>query len=340
MMTRFTGYPMLRKYLEISRLFNMGFTGVAPVLGALSMWDVGETPLYKLFILFGIGCFSHIYGFVLNDVMDIKIDKLSTELTARPLVSGIITRKKATYFAISCMIASLILTIFFFEELMSYLSLLSILLFAYILATIYDIKSKKYPGMDFFVASAVFFLIIFGASILGTPTTLAWIVAFVGGIQVLFMNMINGAIKDIDHDEKGMASTLAIKLGARTHGRVVTLPISFKIVGYVTELGRSFLIFTPFLFLSLPYQLWQIVMLFVLTILIFFSIYKLFSIKKFVRDRIRKFIGIAVIFMYATTPVMLSSLNPYTILLAFVPPLWFICSNLVLHHTMFEPKTM
>ena len=227
---------------------------------------------------------------------------------------------------------------------MSYLFLPSILLFAYILATIYDIKSKKCPGVDLFVASAIFFLIIFGAAtvsherLLSTP--LVWIVAFIGSIQVLFMNMINGAIKDIDHDEKSMASTLAIKLGVRTHGRVITLPISFKIVGYVIELGRSFLIFTPFLFLSLPYQLWQIVILFVLTILIFFSIYKLFSIKKIVRNRIRKFIGITVIFMYATTSVMLSSLNPYTILLAFVPPLWFICSNLVLHHTMFEPKTM
>jgi 4-hydroxybenzoate polyprenyltransferase len=223
---------------------------------------------------------------------------------------------------------------------MSYLFLLSILLFAYILATIYDITSKKYPGMDFFVASAVFFLIIFGASTIGTPTALAWIVAFVGGIQVLFMNMINGAIKDIDHDEKGLANILAIKLGARAKGKAITLPTSFKSVGYFIEIVRSFLIFTPFLFLSIRYELWQIAILFILTIFTFFSIYKLFLIKEFVRDRIRKNIGITVIFMYATTPFMLSSLNLYIILLAFVPPIWFICSNIVLHHTIFEPKTM
>lgn len=331
---------MIRKYLEISRLFNMGLTGVAPVLGAVSMWNIGETAVYKLFILFAIGCFSHVYGFVLNDVMDVKIDKLSKELTARPLVSGTITRKNAAYFAIFCMIASLILTAFFYKQLMSYLFLLSILLFAYILATIYDITSKKYPGMDFFVASAVFFLIIFGASTVGTPTTLAWIVAFVGGIQVLFMNMINGAIKDIDHDEKGLANILAIKLGARAKGKAITLPTSFKSVGYFIEIVRSFLIFTPFLFLSIPYEIWQIAILIILTIFTFFSIYKLFLIKEFVRKRIRKNIGITVIFMYATTPFMLSSLNLYIILLALVPPLWFICSNIVLHHTIFEPKTM
>jgi len=318
----------------------MGLTGVAPVLGALSMWDLENTSLFKLFILFGIGCFSHIYGFVLNDVMDVKIDKLSKELSTRPLVSGVITKKKATYFAIFCMIFSFIFTAFFYKELISYLLLLFILLIAYLLATIYNIISKKYPGMDFFVASAIFFLIIFGASTVGAPTALAFIVALIGSIQVLFMNMINGAIKDIDHDEKGLANILAIKLGAKTKGKVITLPNSFKLVGYSIEIIRSFLIFTPFLFFSFSYELWQIALLIILTILIFVSIFKMFLIKEFVRNRIRKNIAIIVIFMYATTPIMLSSLNLYIMLLAIVPPLWFICSNLILHHTIFEPKTM
>lgn len=318
----------------------MGLTGVAPVLGALSMWDLENTSLFKLFILFGIGCFSHIYGFVLNDVMDVKIDKLSNELLTRPLVSGVITKNKATYFAIFCMIFSFIFTAFFYKEPVSYFLLITILLIAYLLATIYNIISKKYPGMDFFVASAIFFLIIFGASTVGMPTPLAYVVALIGSIQVLFMNMINGAIKDIDHDEKGLANILAIKLGAKTKGKAITLPNSFKLVGYLIEIIRSFLIFAPFLFFSFAYELWQIALLIILTILIFVAIFKMFLIKEFVRNRIRKNIAIIVIFMYATTPIMLSSLNLYIVLLAIVPPLWFICSNLILHHTIFVPKTM
>lgn len=318
----------------------MGLTGVAPVLGALSMWNLENTSLFKLFILFCIGCFSHIYGFVLNDVMDVKIDKLSNELSTRPLVSGIITKNKAMYFAFFCMIFSFVLSAFFYKEFTSYLSLLSILIIAYLLATIYDIASKKYPGMDFFVTSAIFFLIIFGASTVGTPTPLAYVVALIGSIQVLFMNMINGAIKDIDHDEKGFANILAIKFGVKAKGKEITIPNSFKMVGYLIEIIRSFLIFTPFLFLFFNYEIWQIALLVILTILIFVSISKLFLIKEFIRNRIRKNIGIIVIFMYATTPVMLSSLNIYIILLAIVPPLWFIFSNLILHHTILEPKTM
>lgn len=333
---------MVREYMKLSRFFNMGLTGIAPVLGALSMWGAGsETSYFKLILLFTIGCLSHIYGFALNDVVDIKIDKLSKELTARPLVSGTITRKKAALFAISSMIVTFLLSLFFLNDLASFIMPLSVLIIAYFFATIYNLASKKYPGMDVFVASAVFFLIIFGAYTVGTPTRLTWIVAFIGGLQVLFMNMINGAIKDIDHDAKGRAKTIAIQLGAGTNKGAITLPASFKAIGYSIEGIRSILIFVPFFFIfSYPYLEWRIAVLLLLTALTFVSIYKLFSIKTFDRDRIRKFIGITVIFMYATTPVMLSSLNLYIILVACVPPLWFMLSNVVLHKTVLEPKTM
>jgi len=341
---------MIKEYLKLSRLFNMGLTGVAPVLGALSMWKVDETSLLMLFILFIIGCLSHIYGFVINDVIDFKIDKLSKELTTRPLVSGTITRKKAAYFAIISMILSWVFVIFFYFyrdlDIISLLILFLIIMFADFLSTIYNFISKKYPGMDIFVASAIFVLIIFGAatvsieSLMSTP--LLWIIALIGSIQVLFMNMINGAIKDIDHDAEGSANTLAIRLGAGVTKGMMTLPLSFKTTGYLIEVTRSFLIFSPFIFLfeDFPIIIWQILILLILTALTFFSIFKLFSVKTFKRNKVRKYIGIIVIFMYATTPVMLYSINPYIIIVALIPPLWFVFSNIILHKTTLVPKTM
>jgi 4-hydroxybenzoate polyprenyltransferase len=340
MRIRFTFLRMLRDYIEITRLFNMGLTAVAPVLGALSMWNVGTLSLWKLLILFIIGSLAHAYGFVLNDVIDIRVDKLSKDLTSRPLVRGSITRRRAAFFAISCMVGSLLLSLLFFSELVSYIVLVLILLVAYFFATVYDFASKKYPGMDLFVTGAVFFLILFGASTIGTPTTLAFIVALIGALQVLFMNMINGAIKDIDHDKEGSANTIAIRLGANIRAGIIALPLSFKTTGYLIEIARIILIFIPFIFLGLYSNLWQISLLVFLAILTFFSIYQLYSVKTFDRARIRKLIGIIVIFMYATTPIMLSSLNNYIILVALIPPLWFFASNLVLHKTIFEPKTM
>lgn len=318
----------------------MGLTAVAPVLGALSMWNVGSLSLWKLIILFIIGCLAHIYGFVINDVIDIRLDKLSKDLSARPLVRGSITRKRAAVFAVSCMIVSFLLSFVFFSNPLRYLIIAFILVIAYFLATIYDIASKKYPGMDLVVASAIFFLILFGASTIETPTILAYVVALIGGIQVLFMNMINGAIKDIDHDKEGSANTVAIRLGAKIHAGVIALPLSFKTTGYLIEIARMALIFFPFVFLGLSPSLWQLALLALFAIATFFSIYRLYCIKTFDRTRIRKLIGIIVIFMYATTPIMLSSLNIYIILVALIPPLWFFASNLVLHKTIFEPKTM
>ena len=331
---------MLTEYLKLSRSFNMGLTSIAPVLGAVSMWNIGQISIMGLFILFLIGSLSHIFGFVLNDVIDIKIDSLSEDLSARPLVSGKITRKKAFYFVIFCLILSLILSIFFYNNTRGFVFILSILIMAYIFATIYNIASKKYPGMDFFVAGAVFFLILFGASTIGTPTSLAWIVAFIGGLQVLFMNLINGAIKDIDHDLDGKANTLAIKLGTRINRGKIILPSSFKTIGYLIETGRIFFIFVPFLFFSHPYYLWQIGIISILIILTFFSIYHFFSITNFNRDRIRRSIGVIVILMYMTTPVMLSSLNLIILILAIIPPVWFIICNIIIHNTILEPKTM
>lgn len=331
---------MIRKYLEISRLFNMGLTGVAPVLGALSMFAIDSLSYLQLFMLFIIGCLAHTYGFVLNDIFDVRVDQLSKDLTMRPLVNGSITLRNATVFALACLILSFILTIFFFSGMKQYLVLVFVLLVAYTFATVYNVLSKKYPGMDLFVAGAVFFLILFGATTIGTPTLLAWIVALIGGLQVLFMNMINGAIKDIDHDKEGRARTVAIWLGAKVYAGMIALPLSFKTTGYLIEIGRTLLIFAPFVFLSLQPQLWQILLLLLFVVLTFVSIYRLFSIKTFDRARIRKGIGIVVIFMYATTPIMLSSLNIYIILVALVPPLWFVLSNLALHKTIFEPKTM
>jgi 4-hydroxybenzoate polyprenyltransferase len=321
----------------------MGLTGVAPVLGALSMFSIGSLSLPQLFVLFVIGCFSHTYGFVLNDIFDIRLDQLSKDLAMRPLVNGSITRRNATFFAFACLILSFILTIFFYTKLNAYLIIVFVLMVAFVFATVYDVLSKKYPGMDLFVAGAVFFLILFGASTVGRPSVLSWIVALIGGLQVLFMNMINGAIKDIDHDKDGRAHTVAIWLGAKVHAGIIALPLSFKSTGYLIEIGRMLLIFipfTPFVTPSLSLSLWQIALLVIFEVLIFVSIYKLYSIKTFDRARIRKGIGIIVIFMYATTPIMLSSLNIFIILVALVPPLWFFFSNLALHKTIFEPKTM
>jgi 4-hydroxybenzoate polyprenyltransferase len=368
---------MLKEYIKLTRPFNLALTGIAPVLGALSM---NENNLFSLFVLFIIGCLSHVYGFVLNDYIDVKIDKSSKDLDERPLVSGTIKRKNALFFAVGSMVLSWGLTIYFFSSFHNFLILISILIFADILATIYNFISKKIPGMDFFVGGAVFFLIMFGASTVSLNLTkFAIIVALIGFTQVLFMNMINGGLKDIDHDCVAGGKTVAVALGVKvgnasefltekpkafpkmlgkcqkhfpshaiansSHFQQVgkhrmTIPNSFRAVAYSVAVVHLSLIFTPFIFLGMIYSAWQIIILILLSIVTLYFVTKMLTMKKFVRKDMRKNIGLHVIFMYALAPVMMMSLGWWIGLLAFIPPLGFLLSNLVLHGGMLKPETM
>jgi len=329
---------MLREYVKLTRPFNLALTGMAPVLGALSM---NENSIVSFFVLFIIGCLSHIYGFVFNDYLDVEIDKTSKELDERPLVSGAIKRKNALFFAFGSMILSWVFALYFFSTPYNFLMLVSILIFADILATIYNFTSKKIPGMDFFVASAVFFLILFGAATVSSDLTrFAIIVAFIGFIQVLFMNMINGGLKDIDHDCRAGGKTAAVALGVKVEKDKIIIPNSFRAVAYSIALVHLSIVFTPFIFLGMVYSTWQIIILVTLSFITLYFVTKMLTMKTFIRKNMRKNIGLHVIFMYALAPVMMMSLNHYIGFLVFVPPVGFLLSNLILHGGMLKPETM
>ena len=62
--------------------------------------------------------------------------------------------------------------------------------------------------------------------------------------------------------------------------------------------------------------------------------------KKFERMKARKFIGSHYMINFALVPIMLMSLNPWAGLLCFFPGLGFILSNIILHGTLLQAKTM
>jgi len=328
---------VIKAYLKLSRSFNAGLTGIAPVLGALS---AGEDNLLNLFMLFLVGFFGHSYGFALNDIIDYRIDRLSPELKERPLVKKEIGIKEAWIFAISMLIISLIIGIYI-SFLYSRFSALIFLSLSAISITIYDAISKKYPAMDIFVALGIFFLIIFGAYVVKDEiSNLTWIVTILGTLQVLFMQFIAGGLKDAEHDYIGKAKTLAIKLGVRVINKRVDIPISFKLLAYSIEAIYLILLFYPFLFLK-PFQkgYLQFFILLILSFLMIYISYKLLSIKIFRRNDVRKYIGLHYYINFSLVPVMLSCINPWIAFLSLVPPLAFILSNITLHGTLL-PKTM
>lgn len=330
----------LKEYLKLARSFNAGLTAAAPVLGAVAM---KEFELTHLSLLFLIGFFGHSYGFALNDILDLKIDQTSEEIKDRPLVSEKITIRKAWLFALSSAMISYLLATYIAWSTGQYFPLI-ILVLSSISITTYDFISKKYPAMDIFVAGGIFLFILYGASTVSLNlTSLAWIVCILGTLQVLFMQFIAGGLKDIENDFKRGAKTLAIKMGVRVEKGLVKMPYSFKILAYSLQVTELILLFTPFFFIFvLPpfYNYVQFAALIFFSILMLFISHKLLNLKYFERKKARKLIGSHFQINYLLVPIMLMALNPWAIFIAVIPPFIFVLSNIILHGTVLQPKTM
>lgn len=333
-----------KEYLKLARSFNSFLTGISPVMGAIAM---GYFELSILIFLFIIGFFGHTYGFVINDIFDYKIDKQNKDLSDRPLVSGTISIKKAWLFAIFSITISFIIAMYIAYSTQKFFPLIILLLSA-IIITIYDKISKRYPLMDIFDSLAVFLLILYGATIvtnnLSDVTQLAWLVCILGGIQVLFMQVVPGGLKDIENDYKTGANTIAVSMGVRvSQNGFLKIPIGFKTLAYLLQMINIGLVFLPFIivfrkFSTLYYVIWTLLV--IISLLMLFVSYRFLTMKYFKRDKMRKLLGSHFSINFALVPIMLMALNPWAILIVLFPPIGFIASNLVLHGTLLQPQTM
>jgi 4-hydroxybenzoate polyprenyltransferase len=198
--------------------------------------------------------------------------------------------------------------------------------------------------MDIFVAGAIFLLILYGSATVSINLTLlAWIVIVLGTIQVFFMQFIAGGLKDIENDFKRGARTTAIKMGVRIEKGLLKIPYSFKIFGYSIQLAELVLLFTSFFLIFFPLNIYhyiQIIALIFFSILMLLISFKLVGIKHFERNKARRLIGSHFQINYMLVPIMLMALTPWAIFLAIAPPIIFLFSNIILHGTLLQPKTM
>jgi len=336
---------MIREYLKLARSFNAVLTGVSPVMGAIA---VGQENILTLFMLFLIGFFGHTFGFVFNDIRDYKIDKSSKEISDRPLISGTISIKKAWIFAFVSMIIAFVIAMYIALDSQNLLPIGFLAISAFFIV-LYDLISKKLLFMDFFVALGIFFLILYGASAtvdsIYKVTSLAWIVCILGSIQVLFMQIIAGGMKDIGNDFEKGAKTLAIKMGVRIIDGELKISATFKAVAYLIQLADLIVVFLPFFIIwnistysALEYFQWTVLTL--IGILMFVLSHRLLTMKSFERVKARRLIGSHYMINFGIVPIMLMKLNPWAGLLVFFPALGFVLSNIALHGTILQPKTM
>jgi 4-hydroxybenzoate polyprenyltransferase len=338
---------IISDYARLLRLPGLGGLSIAPVFGALSLWDVYETPLPQLVILFFIGALSAIYGFVLNDYADVEIDKLSKELANRPLVKGTITKKTALAIVILCFILTFIIIFSFFYKPQTsfYLGVICILLAA-VFGSIYNLYGKRFIGSDFIVALSEAFLVLFGALIVlqnGSLTIFTGIIFILTFNQLVYMNAVEGGLKDADHDYLKNVKNIALASGVKvTKENQLILPPVFKAFGLGIRTFSAVLVFIPLLFYTTVYhyELWQILLLILCVISVFYLSIKLLTITTFNRSTIRKLIAKQTFLRYSLVPLMLLPvIGPLpAIILIIFPFLWYLIFTPLIGEKIFQPR--
>jgi 4-hydroxybenzoate polyprenyltransferase len=326
-------------YARLLRVPGIGALGVVPVIGALI---VGMNDFPTLVIVFIIGALSSIFGFLVNDYVDIELDKLVDDLQKKPLVSGEISRKAAlmTAFVLS-------FSAFFFIALLWYnlpitfyrfVAFVCILLAGF-LGTTYDIYGKKIIGSDFLVAISVAFIFLFGALSFAAPTPMVWVVFLLTFENILFMNAIQNGLKDADHDYKMGVKNIAIASGVKVEGNSLVIPWGFKGFGFGLRLFAAALFFVPFFVFNYPYYWWQLGLLGFLVVVFLVIDARFLSMKTFDRSKIRRIIGVQSFLRYSLVPVMLMRINLVAaVLLILIPIVWYIAFTPLLGERMFKPR--
>jgi len=336
---------MIQEYLKLARSFNAVLTGMSPVMGAIALQ---QYDIIFLILLFLVGFFGHTFGFVFNDIIDYNIDKSSKEIGDRPLISGTISKRNAWVFALIAVgIAFLVALYIALSTSRSYSLIILAVSASFII--LYDLVSKKFPLTDFFVAFGIFFLVVYGASTtvdtLSEITSLGWIVCTLAAIQVLFMQIIAGGMKDIENDYRHGARTMAIKMGVRVVDGKLFVSLRYKLLAYGIQLVDIAVVFLPFFIvwnistLSISqYILWGALVL--VGIVMLWLSHRLLTMERFERRKARILIGSHYMINFTLVPIMLMGMNPWAGVLMFFPALGFVLSNLALHGTLLQPKTM
>jgi 4-hydroxybenzoate polyprenyltransferase len=325
-------------YLRLIRIQGSVFTAIIIIGGSLIL--MSQIDFLHLLILFIIGILIHIFLFVLNEYIDIKVDEKSQYLQDKPLVSGSISKSNALFLSLSACIFVYTLTILFFFSVLS-LILISLAIF---IGAVYDLLGKKIPGADFFVAGTGFFACLFGSSTVSLQfTNLVYIIALVIFFYLVFNNAVAGGLKDVDHDFKAGAKTTVTRLGVKVKKGKLFFTNKFSAFVYSNKLVYFGLIVLAGFQTEL--SLWQsdqfiidIIIIF-LIIVIFMGIYRLLLFSTFDREFIIKVLGITEMATYSLVPIILYPLIGFnmTLFLLIVPIGWFIIFNMILYGKPMQP---
>jgi 4-hydroxybenzoate polyprenyltransferase len=202
--------------LEVDRFVRLHFfvfSGLLPLLGASTVRR--DLTGGQIAALLSVALCFHVYSYVLNDVMDLPIDRTEPQRQQDPLVRGAIAPGVALTIALIPIPLTVPLTVWLGGGPSAYTTLAA----GFALMAVYNIWGKHCrvpPLTDCAQGVAWGSLALYAAvAVGGEPNVLTWAVATYATGFLLFINGIHGGLRDLDNDIASGAHTTAIFLGTR-----------------------------------------------------------------------------------------------------------------------------
>lgn len=314
-----------------------------------------QVGLSCLKVLFIIGLSAHVYGFVLNEVVDVKVDAKASALSEKPLVKESIGRGRALAVAVFQIPFLVLLGILFFgADAVS----LTILFSSILLATVYDLKGKRFPFCpilaDIVLGLSISLLYLYGVVVVQLDVNqcldlaalnLPLLLACPPGLHLIFMNSVTGGLKDLDHDLLGGAQTTVNWLGANLTGaNQLYIPRALKIYALGLEGLWLLLLALPvplgWLFYTAAELTTTVIVLIGLSVVVFATVARcLRSWSTFDRERLKRLFFQHEILAYWAFPILLwfylGAARASAMML--LPVIWYVACNLALYGRPLPP---
>jgi len=292
-------------------------------------------------VLAAAGFLVHVFGFVHNEYMDRKFDSKSPIHRDKPLVSGTVDPGTARFMIFFSIIAPILIVQIYFNDLPGTL----LLTISILMGSIYNIYGKKIPGMDIFLGGWAFFYFCSGARMAGPLSREIFLFGGMAGLQILFNNGIIGGLKDAVTDLRSGARTMATALCVTGDEHGLSIPVSFRSLGWLIKLFQLSMGFIIILHYGRATEISNtkaaiiigISILLALTMIVCqaYAFAKNNSRKKMLRIFAIHEISAVCFILIASTPFTGSLL---TVVLIVVPLSWFVIVNRCLYGTTLVPR--
>jgi 4-hydroxybenzoate polyprenyltransferase len=194
------------------RFSALGSTLLIPLLGAASA-DPGLIGSLLPGLLAAAAAL-HVFGYVLNDVVDLPIDRTDPRRKSSPLVRGTVRRWQALAVAVAQVPIAFGLTAWLDSDARAVAALSTFV----VLGAAYNLwgKRTRLPLLtDVIQGLAWSALALWGAAIAGRWTPMTGVFAAYVVVLIVMVNGVHGSLRDLANDHRCGARSTAIVMGAR-----------------------------------------------------------------------------------------------------------------------------